>query len=328
MKHRALCGIACGILLIAAAVMIALKPGRNEEKHFISFPAMGTVASLTLYTDAETFRKALDAVRAEFDKVERIASLHKADSELSQLNAGAAGRAFVCSAEMWEILTEARRAFQLSEGAFDVSIAPLMVHWGFYRKRAAAPSQTETEKVKALTRLDKILFDDAARRVKFPRPGFSLDLGGIAKGYAIDKAFQAVTAAGIKRGVIDLGGNLRLLPLPPPGQKFYKIGIRRPVRKNGSVMPGILHLPGGRAVSSSGDYARFVELSGKLYGHIIDPATGIPAPGERAVTAVAPCGMTADWLSTAVYLRGKKMARKLEKKLDHTRFVIIEKGKF
>jgi thiamine biosynthesis lipoprotein len=328
MKHRALCGVVCGAVLIAAAVVIALRPGRNEEKHSISFPAMGTVASLTLYTDAETFRKALDAVRSEFDKVERIASLHKADSALSRLNAGAARKAFVCSAEMWELLTEARRAFRLSEGAFDVSIAPLMVHWGFYRKRSAVPSQAETEKIKALTGLDKILFDDAGRRVKFPRAGFSLDLGGIAKGYAIDKAFQAVTETGIKRGVIDLGGNLRLLPLPPPGQKCYRIGIRRPGRKNGSVMPGILRLPGNRAVSSSGDYARFVELSGKRYGHIIDPATGIPAPGERAVTAVAPWGMTSDWLSTAVYLRGKKMARKLEKELDHTRFVIIEKGKF
>ena len=328
MKKRALCGFACGVLLIAAAAMIALKPGRNEEKHTVSFPAMGTVASLTCYTDSETFRKALEALRKEFDKVERIASLHKADSELSRLNKEAAQRAFVCSVEMWAILTEARRAYHLSEGAFDVSVAPLMVHWGFYRKRSEAPAQAETEKVKALTGLDKILFDDAGKTVKFPRAGFALDLGGIAKGYAIDKAFQTITGMGIRRGVIDLGGNLRLLPLPPPGQKCYKIGIRRPVRKNGGVMPEVLHLPGNRAVSSSGDYARYVKLSGKLYGHIVDPATGIPAPGERAVTAVAVCGMTSDWLSTAVYLRGKTMAQKLEKQLDHTRFVIIEKGKF
>ena len=328
MKKRALCGIACGILLIAAAAMIALKPGRNEEKHTVSFPAMGTVASLTCYTDTETFRKALEAVRTEFDNVERIASVHKTDSELSQLNKEAARRAFVCSADMWMILTEARRAYRLSEGAFDISIAPLMAHWGFYRKRSEAPAQAETEKVKALTGLDQIQFDDAGKTVKFPREGFALDLGGIAKGYAIDKAFQAVTAAGIRRGVIDLGGNLRLLPLPPPGQKFYKIGIRRPVRKNGGVMPEVLHLPGNRAVSSSGDYARYVKLSGKLYGHIVEPATGIPAPGERAVTAVSVCGMTSDWLSTAVYLRGKKMAQKLEKQLEDTQFVIIEKGKF
>ena len=132
-------------------------------------------------------------------------------------------------------------------------------------------------------------------------------------------------ALGITRGVIDLGGNLRLLPEPPPGKKYYSIGIRRPSRQKGGVMPEVLRLPGNAAVSSSGDYQRYVKLEGRYFGHIIDPATGIPGPGKIAVTAVSGSGTTADWLSTAVYLRGRKLAGKLEREIQNTKFYIIKK---
>ena len=115
------------------------------------------------------------------------------------------------------------------------------------------------------------------------------------------------------------------LPEPPPGKKHYSIGIRRPAGRNGSVMPGILHLPGGTAVSSSGDYHRNILLEGKRFGHIIDPATGIPAPGKVAVTAAADSGIRSDWLSTAVYLRGNKLAEKLKKEFPDSKFIIIKK---
>ena len=134
-------------------------------------------------------------------------------------------------------------------------------------------------------------------------------------------------ALGIRRGIIDLGGNLRLLPEPPPGKECYNIGIRRPSRERGGVMPRILQLPGNCAVSSSGDYERYVKLENRYFGHIMDPATGVPAPGKIAVTAVSTTGARSDWLSTAVYLRGEKLARKLQKELKNTQFYIIKKQK-
>lgn len=325
MKNRAIAGVILALLLLTAAGIIALLPGRSEEKHVVSFPVMGTVASLTFYTDEGTFEKSVREIKKEFDKVSAIANRHVPESEISRLNKEAHKAPFVCSAELWEILTESRLACRLSEGAFDISVSPLMVHWGFYRKRAQLPSPEETAKVKALTGLEKVIFNDSKRTVKFPAQGFALDLGGIAKGYAIELACRKAIECGISRGIIDLGGNLRLLPLPPPGNKFYKIGIRRPDRKNGGVMPEVLKLPGNLAVSSSGDYERFVTIEGKRLGHIMDPETGVPAPGNRAVTAISDRGMRSDWLSTAVYLKGKKLADKLEEKLEHTRFVIIER---
>ena len=326
MKTRAFRGMILALLLLAAAWGIALCAGKKAVKHTASFPAMGTVATLTLYTDEGHFLKALESVREEFARVVALADFRNPESELARLNREAAQAPFVCSAEMWELLTESRRAYEVSGGAFDISVKPLLDHWGFYRKKLKKiPPAAETAKIKALTGLSQIKFDDRRRTIHFPRRGFALDFGGIAKGYAIEKAAQKVIALGITKGIIDLGGNLRLLPEPPPGKKFYSIGIRRPSGKNGGVMPEILQLKGGCAVSSSGDYERFVLLEGRHFGHIMDPATGIPAPGERAVTAVAPTGTASDWLSTAVYLRGEKLASRLQKENSDIKLVIIEK---
>ena len=329
MERRARYGVVLALFLLAAAGSLVIRPGKSEEKHSLSFPVMGTVASLTLYTDETTFKHAAALVRAQFDLVCRMADLHCETSEISRLNRSAAEKPFVCSPGLWEILCEARLAHKLSEGAFDISVKPLMDHWGFYRKKKKdIPPLQKTVQIKSLTGLEKITFNDLDHSVRFPRQGFALDLGGIAKGYAIETACRALADLGIRRGVIDLGGNLRLLPEPPPGKKYYSIGIRRPAGKNGSIMPEILHLPGNCAVSSSGDYERYVKIKGKIFGHIIDPATGIPAPGRRAVTAVSTAGTRSDWLSTAVYLRGEKLARKLKNELADTHFYIIEKENF
>lgn len=329
MGNRARWGIFLALLLIAAAGIIALNAEKKEQKHSASFPVMGTVATLTLYTDETNFLKALDAVREQFACVTALVDFRNPESELARLNSEAAQAPFVCSRELWELLKESRKAYELSEGAFDVSVKPLLDHWGFYCKKVKKiPPAHETEKVRALTGLSRIKFDDTRRTIHFPRKGFALDFGGIAKGHAIELACSRIRKLGITRGVIDLGGNLRLLPDPPPGKEFYSIGIRRPSGKNGAVMPEVLQLKGDCAVSSSGDYERFVVLEGKRFGHIIDPATGVPAPGTRAVTAVAPTGSRSDWLSTAVYLRGRKLAEKLKKQDSNIRFFIIEKERF
>lgn len=327
MESRTRWGVIFSFIAISCAVLISRTMRSQEEYHTVSFPAMGTVASVSLYTDREGFFRAVESVKAEFRRVTEIADLHSADSELSQLNRDAAKAPFVCSPELWAILRESRRAYKLSEGAFDISVKPLMTLWGFYRKRSQAPDAAEIAAVKALTGLEKVVFDDRNRSVRFSRPGMALDLGGIAKGFAIEKAAAAVVSSGITRGVLDLGGNLRLLPDLPPGKEAYRIGIRRPSRKNGGVMPEILRLRGDLAVSSSGDYERYVKLGGKYYGHIIDPATGIPAPRNYAVTAVCANATVSDWFSTAVFLRGEKMAEKLKKIFPEADFIIIKKDR-
>ena len=199
MERRTRTGILLAVAALCLTGAVAFILGGRTEHHRTAFPVMGTVAGMTFYTGPEEFAGAVEAVKKEFDLVSRTATVHDGTSELSRLNAAAAEKPFACSPEMWELLTESRRAYRLSEGAFDISVKPLMDLWGFYRKRSKIPSGKEIAEAKALTGLDKVVFDDIRHTVKFSRPGMALDLGGIAKGYALERAARAVIALGIGR---------------------------------------------------------------------------------------------------------------------------------
>ena len=149
----------------------------------------------------------------------------------------------------------------------------------------------------------------------------AFDLGGIAKGYAVDAACDAAVDCGVRRGIIDLGGNLRLMPLPPPGRLFYRVGIRDP-RDRYSVLPEVIELRNA-ALSTSGDYERFVTIGGKRYGHIMDPVAGHPTQAENSVTVIAPSAMLADWLSTTLFLR-PELAERAEREFPGVQVVIAE----
>ena len=313
------------VVAALAAWMFFRAPGGLRESRFV-FGAMGTRAACAFYTsDPETAEAAFAAVKREFDRVTKACNLYDQESELSRLNREAGKEFFVCSELLWRILAEARRAHAASSGAFDVTVKPLMDLRGFYRKRNELPSPEEL--AEALTRvgLDKLEWDDSRRAVRFTTPGMALDLGGIAKGYALDLAAAAVRELGVHSGVIDLGGNLYLLPEPPPGRESYRIGIRSPSGKGDSGE--VLELKGPCAVSTSGSYERFVVLAGRRYGHVVDPATGDAPYLDRSATAVAPTGIEADWLSSAAFLRGEQLIPQLENFVPGAKLIITAAGK-
>ena len=278
----------------------------------MQFPVMGTIAGFSLYTTGhQRFLAGCTAGKAAFEKVAGIANLYDRSSELSRLNANAANQEFPCSDIMWQLLMRAEKAFVESDGKFDITVKPLMELWGFYRKQQRPPSDAEINAALRKTGFKKLQFDRKKRTVKFTVPGMALDLGGIAKGYAADLAAEAILKQGISRGVIDLGGNLKLLPDLPPGKKCYTVGIRNPAKRN-ELLAEKLELPGGMAVASSGDYERFTVLAGKRYGHIIDPASGVPG-ALPAVTVVCGSALDADIFSTSCYLGGGEAAGRLKK---------------
>ena len=307
-------------LAVLAALAATLYPRRGDAKGYsFSFDTMGTVAGCVLYTaDPALAEAGYAAVRREFDRVSAACNLHDPESELSKLNRTAGKEFFVCSELLWQVLVEARTAHRYSDGAFDITVKPLMNLRGFYRKRDKLPSQSEIAETLKLVGLDKLEWDDARRAVRFKKPGMALDLGGIAKGYALDLAAKAVLDLGIRRGVVDLGGNLFLLPEPPPGKSHYQIGIRSPSGEGDSGE--FLELPGSCAISTSGSYERFVVLEGKPCGHVVDPATGDAPYRNYSVTAVAPTGIMSDWLSSSAFLRGRELADKLERELPGVKF--------
>ena len=295
--------------------------GSRESRISYAFGTMGTRAECTFYAcDRELAEAAFAAVEREFGRVAEACNLYDPESELSRLNRTADKEFFVCSPLLWRVLTEARRAHAASSGAFDVTVKPLMDLRGFYRKRNELPSPEELAATLKRVGLDKLEWDDARRAVRFTTPGMALDLGGIAKGYALDLAAAAVRELGVDSGVIDLGGNLYLLPEPPPERKNYRIGIRSPSGRGDSGE--VLELQGPCAVSTSGSYERFVVLEGKRYGHVVDPATGEAPYLDRSATAVAPTGIEADWLSSAAFLRGEKLIPQLKSSVQRAEITI------
>jgi len=314
--------VLAALLLLADAWLIFPSSPRDRRESFV-FRTMGTVACFTWHgTAAPAALKLNEQAAGAFARVVQTANLRDPGSELCRLNAAAGERDFACSPLMWAMLAEARFAWEFSGGAFDITVKPLMDLWGFYRKRGTAPSDREIAEAKKRVGFGKLILDEKRHTVRFGIKGMALDLGGIAKGFALDLAAQAVP--GTAAGVLDLGGNLKFLPAPRKGGGFYKVGIRDPAHPD-RLTRHVIEAAPGAAVSTSGDYERNVTYGGKVYGHIMDPATGSPPEVRHAVTVVCPSAMRADWLSTAVFLRGRELADKVEKEIPQSRVVIVGK---
>jgi thiamine biosynthesis lipoprotein len=289
-----------------------------------TYPVMGTFAKTVFYGKTELSEKASDTVRDIFFKVQDACNIFNPASELSRLNASAFNKPFKCSPLLWEVLLLSRKAYKVSGGSFDVTARPLMVLWGFYRKRGdSLPSEVEIQKAMRSVGMDKVMFNDKERSVKFTVSGMSFDLGGIAKGFAVDMAAEEVLKQGVKQGVIDLGGNMFCLPEPPPGKQVYTIGIRNPMEKE--QVCGLVKMKNS-AVATSGNYERYVEIKGKHYTHIMNPRTGRPVEDMLSVTVVTPDAGDADFLSTSAFINGVKFAENISSKMPATSFFIIRRS--
>jgi thiamine biosynthesis lipoprotein len=275
-----------------------------------AYPVMGTMVEISLYGKPAELIPALDDARTVFNTIHQVCNIFDTDSELSRLNATAADKPVQCSPLLWEILQISRFAYDNTGHAFDISAKPLMDLWGFYRKRNSLPDTAEINTALAKVGLNKVIFDEKNRTVKFTVTGMAFDLGGIAKGFALDRAVTAVKKHHIATGIINAGGNIYCLPQPPPGKEYSTIGIRNPMDKE--QVCGMINL-NDTAVSTSGGYERFVAINGKTYGHIMNPETGVPASEILAVTVVVSDATLSDYLSTAIFVNGVKSIPQVSK---------------
>jgi len=319
---------------------VAIRDARRMHSETIMFSTMSTYGSVTLaHKEKMTVSNALTAAHEAVREVEKACNIFDPESELSKLNASAADEPFACSDLLWNVLTAARIFHRESGGLFDVTIDPLMKLWGFHSKRETLPSAEEIEEAKRLTGLDKVVFDDEKHSVKFTVPGMSINLGGIAKGYALDRAADAVRAFGVNTGWIEIGGNILALPKKSGGGK-YAAGIRDPFHKDELLGRTTL---GDAAISTSGNYERYVVIDGRQYTHIIDPATGLPVadmdsvsvivpagkavPGEHLKPAdppsKVPAGVASDALSTSIFIAGPDAVAGWMKKVPGLRVLIV-----
>ena len=313
-------------IAVIAMILLLRNPGGTGERETRTFPVMGTIAKLDLYgSSREILSRAAEEAQEEIRRLEAMCNIYDPRSELSRLNASAFRTPFRCSEELWEILQYARKYHALSDGAFDVTVGPLMKLWGFHRKRSTLPAQEEIDAAKKLVGLEKVIFGDADRTVRFSVDGIAIDLGGIAKGYALDKARGKVLRCGANTGILDLGGNLFCLPKPIPGKgrNTYRIGIRDPLNKE-RIMTAVSMCDA--AIATSGNYERYVVINSRQYTHIMDAKTGYPASNMLSVSVIAPKGVDSDALSTSVFLKGAPLAEKIRRENPEIQILIIRRN--
>jgi thiamine biosynthesis lipoprotein len=267
----------------------------HPDRYQTSFETMGTDATLTVVaSDAEAARSMFTAAKGRIDDVNRLMSDYLPESEISRLNRDGSA---VVSDETLAVLRKSAEVSRLSGGAFDITYAPLRELWRKAAANGKLPTPEQLQKARAAVGYDKLSIE--GNEVRFSVPGMEVDLGGIAKGYAVDLAAQALQQAGAKAGIVDIGHNLNLFGLPA-GEKSWRVEIYPPP---GLQQAPIVDLP-PCGVATSGDYARGFRVGDQWFSHIIDPRTGRPVEHMSSVSIIAPDATAADGLSTAVSVMG------------------------
>lgn len=308
-----------GALTVAALVAVGLARALGGARRYETrFRAMSTdVRLVAVASGGAAARRMFEGARREIRAVDRLMSTYREDSEVSRLNRE--GRARI-SEPTRAVLQRAKEISRLTGGAFDATYAPLRRLWRRAVEQERLPRPEEMEKARAAVGYRKVTVKGGIARLE--EPGTEIDLGGIAKGYAIDRAAEAMRRAGAGAGLVDVGGDLRLFGRPLKRAK-WRIQVRTPPERPERL---ILEL-GPSAVATSGDYARGFRIGEQWFSHIIDPRTGRPADHSPSVTVVGPDATTADALATAFSVMEPKAAvAKADDLPDVECMIMLKKG--
>ena len=261
---------------------------------------MGTTCNLLAVTSREQARRAetgLANAEAELRRLEALLSTWIEASPVSRFNEAGANQILDLPQELHEVLTIARSLYEATQGSFDITARPLIELWREAPERRRVPAHSALAAARLESTWDAIELSEGTARKSLPT--VRVDIDGIAKGYAIDQAVEVLQRSGASGGMIDVGGDLRIFGQGPEDQ-HWTVGIRSPFEDR---VWAEIEVESG-AVCSSGDYARFVEVGGQRFNHIIDPRTGSPASETHAVTVVGPDAAIADAWATALSVLG------------------------
>jgi thiamine biosynthesis lipoprotein len=276
-------------------------------------PHMGTLFRIKLYAaDAE---QAKSAFRAAFDRVrdlDAILSDYKPDSELNRVSQNP----MRISEDLFRVLNASQKLAEETGGAFDVTLGPVIRLWREARKTGGLPDRAALQEAGNHCGYRKLHLDVANRTAMLEQPGMQLDVGGIAKGYAADEALAVLTQLGIRQVLVAASGDLAFSD-PPPGQRGWKIGA--------GALDRVLELHNA-AVSTSGDAEQHLDSNGKRYSHIIDPKTRMGLTSGATVTIIAPRGIDADGISTAVSVLGVERGLRFVEEHDGVAAQIATRG--
>jgi thiamine biosynthesis lipoprotein len=313
------------ILLAGLLVVNGVQPAKPQRFEF-SEPHMGTRFRIVLFAADEALaKKAAKAAFARVAELNAIMSDYQPTSELMRLCEKSGGPPVEVSVDLFEILKKSAEFAELTDGAFDVSISPVVRLWRKARRTREMPKAEDIKKALELVDYRKIKLDAKGRTVQLLLMGMMLDLGGIAKGYAADAALLVLRQHGITRALVAAGGDIAVSNAPPeaPG---WKIGIA-PL-KNPDAPPTHYLLLKNAGVSTAGDAEQFVEIDGKRFSHIIDPKTGLGLVGRRSVTVIAPNATISDGMDTGLCVLGVDRGLKIiENREDVAALFVFETAK-
>jgi thiamine biosynthesis lipoprotein len=333
-KWRIWFAVFVGMCLIAAVYFIGKLPGRPVEVDGGYREIMGTFARVVAVADnTRQARACIEAGFAELRRIDSVMSDYKTDSELGKVNREAFGKAVKVSPELFWILQKSSEFSRLSNGAFDITVGPLVDLWHKAGEANAMPDENALAEAKARVGYEKLILDANAQTVQFAVEGMRLDLGGIAKGYAVDKAVVAMQRCGAIGGMVDSGGNIRCFG-KPTNKDVWLVGLQNPQAVDvNSVLPQLQAVGSDQvlmvlklndmAVATSGGYRRFVTVDGRRFSHIIDTNTATSANKLASDTIIARTAIDADALSTAVNVLGPEKGLALIESLPDVEAILI-----
>ncbi|MDD5459773.1 MAG: FAD:protein FMN transferase [Phycisphaerae bacterium] len=319
------------VLVLAVAAVLHLTGNRQKQPGYVEADSgsrivMGTFARvLVVAKDKESAVETIEAAFTELKRIEDLMTVHR-ESQVTLINDEASKHPVPVDNDIFYILSESIRYGELSGGSFDITVGPLVQLWKTAADTNTPPTQEQLENAQRKVGYKKLVLDPNNQTVFFAVEGMSIDLGAIAKGYAVDKVVEKIRQPSILGAMVDLGGNIRCFGKPAGGKEFWNIGIQDPHVEASDVttQKTIFTLAfKDEAVATSGDYRRFNTIGGVRHSHIIDPNHPEAESKLNSVTIIAPTALTADALSTAVTVMGAEKGMSLIESLENTEAILI-----
>ncbi|HEX6465867.1 MAG TPA: FAD:protein FMN transferase, partial [Terriglobales bacterium] len=306
----------CAIAFAAAWIALSMPCTAAAAELFVQTrPAMGT--NFTIYLYARNAQHASATFEAAFEEIERLEealSNYRPSSELSRINRVAAQEEVTTDPEVFGLLQTSLDYSRRTNGAFDITVGPLMRAWGFFRGQGHYPTPEELAHARQTVGWQKVKMNAADHSVRFTTPGVEIDLGAIGKGYTVDRVVDVIREAGITAALVDAGSSTLYALGAPPGKNGWLVQVPRPGDREHTVSTVVLR---DQSLSTSGSYEKFFQLNGRRYCHIMDPRTGKPVENVLQTTVIAPDGTTTDALSTSMFVMGPSAGKELLESVPH-----------
>jgi len=274
-----------------------------------SADAMGATYSIALYGyDRIKMEAAVDAAFDEVRRLDELLSNYQPGSQWSEVNRNAAIQPVKVSPELFQLLAACVEYSRESEGAFDITVGPLMKVWGFYKGSGHLPHKPEVAAALARVGYRHIRLDPDARTVRFDRPGVEMDPGGVGKGYAVDRMVEVLRQNGVQTALVaGSGSSIYGMGAPPDEPRGWPVKIKDPKDSRKTLAEVWLK---DSSMSTSGSYEKFFRAEGKTYAHIMDPRTGYPAQGSVSVSVIAPRTIDSEVWAKPYFINGRQWAVK------------------